>query len=143
MPQVNHNVEILGWGETAAGVKYWIGRNSWGTYWGEGGFFRLGRGYGMDKNLRVERDCQWMVPEWGDLDKMLNGAHRDSWPLKPLFCMHVRIESSCTLLECDAGEYSGDYNHGLLPVSGDHYDNHPIPSHKPSEDSPRDYLQTA
>lgn len=71
--QVNHNVEILGWGETKSGVKYWIGRNSWGTYWGEGGFFRIGRGGGRDKNLRIEADCQWMVPSWEDLDSMLDG----------------------------------------------------------------------
>eukprot|EP00951_Prasinocladus_malaysianus_P023511 scaffold200314_cov23-Prasinocladus_malaysianus.AAC.1 len=70
---VNHNVEIVGWGETSSGIKYWIGRNSWGTYWGEGGFFRLGKGRGEAKNLRVEADCQWMVPEWDDLDAMLNG----------------------------------------------------------------------
>ena len=84
--QVNHNVEIIGWGETASGVKYWIGRNSWGTYWGEGGFFRLGRGYGMDKNLRVEQDCQWMVPEWRDLDDVLDGTGHSSSGI--LFCLH-------------------------------------------------------
>lgn len=31
----NHVVTIAGWGETESGEKYWIGRNSWGTYWGE------------------------------------------------------------------------------------------------------------
>lgn len=34
--QLNHAVQIVGWGET-----YWIMRNSWGTGWGEKGFMRI------------------------------------------------------------------------------------------------------
>lgn len=36
-------VQLSGWG-TEDGVDYWIGRNSWGTYWGDRGFFRIVRG---------------------------------------------------------------------------------------------------
>jgi hypothetical protein len=32
-------------------TKFWWGRNSWGTYWGEKGLFRIIRGI---NNLRIE-----------------------------------------------------------------------------------------
>ena len=57
----DHEISIAGYGvDAATGVKYWIGRNSWGTYWGEGGWFRIVRG---EDNLGVEDACDWAVPE--------------------------------------------------------------------------------
>jgi hypothetical protein len=39
----NHAIALTGYG-SENGTDYWIGRNSWGTYWGEHGFFRIVRG---------------------------------------------------------------------------------------------------
>ncbi|KAK7584068.1 hypothetical protein V9T40_005031 [Parthenolecanium corni] len=38
-----HAVKIIGWG-VENGVKYWLCVNSWGSSWGENGFFKIKRG---------------------------------------------------------------------------------------------------
>ena len=35
-----HAVKILGWGATGT-LSYWICANSWGTSWGESGYFNI------------------------------------------------------------------------------------------------------
>ena len=58
---LDHSISIAGYGhDLASGKDYWIGRNSWGTYWGEEGWFRLVRG---SNNLGVEAACTWMTPK--------------------------------------------------------------------------------
>ena len=39
----DHAIVIIGWGKSGS-TKYWIIRNSWGTSWGEKGYFRLALG---------------------------------------------------------------------------------------------------
>ena len=59
LPFPNHEIAIVGWGTTDEGEEYWIGRNSWGTYWGEGGFFRISM---HSHNLGITETCTWGVP---------------------------------------------------------------------------------
>lgn len=55
---LDHDISVVGWGEDK-GVKYWTIRNSWGSYWGEGGNVRLIRGI---DNLGIESTCSWATP---------------------------------------------------------------------------------
>lgn len=61
-PLINHEIAIVGWGlDTATNTEYWIGRNSWGAYWGERGFFKMQM---YSDNLAIERDCTAGIPSY-------------------------------------------------------------------------------
>lgn len=39
--QAYHSVNVYGWNYTSSGVPYWYAVNTWGTEWGELGYFRI------------------------------------------------------------------------------------------------------
>lgn len=68
---VDHDVEVVGWGTSGNGQKYWVIRNSWGTYWGDLGFFLLERG--TNALLIESGDCWWAQPTWEDEQEIRSG----------------------------------------------------------------------
>eukprot|EP01063_Lacrimia_lanifica_P025269 TRINITY_DN33042_c0_g1_i1.p1 TRINITY_DN33042_c0_g1~~TRINITY_DN33042_c0_g1_i1.p1 ORF type:complete len:311 (+),score=86.69 TRINITY_DN33042_c0_g1_i1:48-980(+) len=61
---LDHIISVVGYGATPAGQDYWVVRNSWGTYWGNSGYFKLARGGTLGAGLGIEtpKACSWAVP---------------------------------------------------------------------------------
>lgn len=63
-PLINHEISVVGYGvDATTGEKYWVGRNSWGTYWGDYGFFRMIRG-DTTQDLGITHDCIAATPTY-------------------------------------------------------------------------------
>lgn len=56
--KIENFVMVYGWGEEN-GVKYWNVLNTWGSFWGESGSFRIVRGV---DNLGIETQCSYANP---------------------------------------------------------------------------------
>lgn len=63
-------MEVAGWGTTPSGTKYWVVRNSWGTYWGDMGWVKIRRGVNQ---MQIESECNWAVPDVQDVESQLKG----------------------------------------------------------------------
>jgi len=57
---ITHVVVVTGWG-VQKGLKYWIVRNSYGTAWGELGYYR--QEIGKDIYNMESHDCAWATPD--------------------------------------------------------------------------------
>lgn len=70
-----HVVELVGYGEEN-GIPYWHARNSFGTHWGDNGFFKIIRGI---DNLAVESNCSWASPRntWSEGNEYIHRISED------------------------------------------------------------------
>jgi hypothetical protein len=61
-PRPDHSVFIVGYGtevgQTGVAVDYWLVQNSWGTWWGDKGFFKIKRGSSV---CLIENDVMYPV----------------------------------------------------------------------------------
>jgi len=71
--RTDHVIVIAGWGiDKVTNTEYWIGRNSYGSQWGEGaggGWFRLR--LGADELGLESHHCHWATPAAADVQRAL------------------------------------------------------------------------
>jgi cathepsin X len=60
-----HAVQLAGWGVDDAGARYWVLRNSWGTYYAEHGWFRVRRDPPLNYDP-AEFGCAWATPQMAE-----------------------------------------------------------------------------
>jgi hypothetical protein len=71
-PGITHVVALVGWGTDSDGLDYWAVRNSFGTYWGEQGFYRVQRGinaFNMESGV-----CEWATPTAESVQTLVDAA---------------------------------------------------------------------
>jgi len=48
---IDHGVTLVGYGHQSIGGDYWLVKNSWGGFWGEKGYIKLGRSTGTGRGM--------------------------------------------------------------------------------------------
>ena len=56
---LNHSVLLIGYGHDYDGNEYWIGKNYWGTNWGEHGYFRIAMTVGDAGICGIQSNAVW------------------------------------------------------------------------------------
>ena len=52
---LSHEITVVGYGvDEETGVEYWVAKNSWGSHWGDQGYFKTKMGI---NSLGMEEDC--------------------------------------------------------------------------------------
>lgn len=87
-----HAVMLIGWG-VSAGSEYWLLQNSWGTSWGEGGFFRM----------RLNDPSALMEASGTEVVQPANVTTCPGVSCGP----YARILKDCTCLQCPACQNGG------------------------------------
>jgi len=65
---LNHAINLVGYGTCPkTGKKYWVLRNSWSSYWGDEGYFKVVRG---EKDCGVSTDAGFPILAVGDEAEM-------------------------------------------------------------------------
>ncbi|KAF4670082.1 hypothetical protein FOZ61_001912 [Perkinsus olseni] len=84
--ETDHDVVIVGWAVDPDIGEYWIVKNSWGTFWGDNGYFYVKSGVNA---LSIETECAWAtieaeprVADYGpkDWDRVFRSALKPKTP---------------------------------------------------------------
>lgn len=58
---IDHAIAVVGYGyDDKEKTEYWVVRNSWGTMWGDNGYFKIKM---YEDNLGIETMCAWATPK--------------------------------------------------------------------------------